>query len=340
MGCLKLDLLEQECKSCEQKMFAVKNTLTSEKSKKNLRSVYLYGFNGKETDTETDLQDYGMRIYNPSLGRFLSVDPLTKQYPELTPYQFASNSPIMMIDLDGLEGVVGLPGYSIRSATATSAAAKRLVNETELASLKALFTDQLPKDLLDHYVHGYDKYLTAPQMEQVRAAPTGIEGITANDQASFSKLLSTMRPGESRFIVRKIEGAATEGGTLGRFEIQLMGTLTVDKNDPTKWEFTGLMRYYDVYDFKTDKAADGGLQRTDWGDTQTDLVDKTLTGKGFKVYSPWVKVHQTSGDQHFDWFKSRMAQGKQNEISNNPKEVKKIQKAKEETDKKNVPAKK
>jgi muramidase (phage lysozyme) len=44
-----------------------------------------------------------MRIYNPSLGRFLSTDPITKEYPELTPYQFASNTPIWGIDLDGLE---------------------------------------------------------------------------------------------------------------------------------------------------------------------------------------------------------------------------------------------
>jgi hypothetical protein len=36
-------------------------------------------------------------------ARFLSVDPLTKDYPELTPYQFASNTPIEGIDLDGLE---------------------------------------------------------------------------------------------------------------------------------------------------------------------------------------------------------------------------------------------
>jgi len=47
--------------------------------------------------------DYGNRIYNPGLGRFLSVDPLTKSYPMLTPYQFASNRPIDGIDLDGLE---------------------------------------------------------------------------------------------------------------------------------------------------------------------------------------------------------------------------------------------
>jgi hypothetical protein len=52
---------------------------------------------------EGNSQDYGMRIYDTRLGRFLSVDPITKQYPELTPYQFASNRPIDGVDLDGLE---------------------------------------------------------------------------------------------------------------------------------------------------------------------------------------------------------------------------------------------
>ena len=70
-------------------------------------SQYRYGFNGKENDNdvkgEGNQQDYGMRIYDSRLGRFLSVDPITNQYPELTPYQFASNRPIQGIDLDGLE---------------------------------------------------------------------------------------------------------------------------------------------------------------------------------------------------------------------------------------------
>jgi RHS repeat-associated protein len=68
-----------------------------------------YGFNGKENDNEVkgegNQQDYGMRIYDPRLGKFLSVDPITKKYPELTPYQFASNRPIDGIDMDGLEYV-------------------------------------------------------------------------------------------------------------------------------------------------------------------------------------------------------------------------------------------
>jgi len=73
----------------------------------NLR--YRFGFNGKENDDvvkgDGNQQDYGMRIYDLKLGRFLTVDPLTKDFAMLTPYQFASNTPISSIDLDGLEAV-------------------------------------------------------------------------------------------------------------------------------------------------------------------------------------------------------------------------------------------
>jgi RHS repeat-associated protein len=68
-------------------------------------NVYRYGFNGKENDNDIEegAQDYGLRIYDPRLGRFLSVDPLTRSYPYYTPYQFAGNTPIANIDLDGAE---------------------------------------------------------------------------------------------------------------------------------------------------------------------------------------------------------------------------------------------
>ncbi len=75
------------------------------------RGVQRYGFNGKEVDSEgmgggSSTYDYGFRIYNAQLGKFLSVDPLTKDYPWYTPYQFAGNKPIWAIDLDGLEEFV------------------------------------------------------------------------------------------------------------------------------------------------------------------------------------------------------------------------------------------
>jgi RHS repeat-associated protein len=72
---------------------------------------YRFGFNGKENDNEVkgkgNQQDYGMRIYDTRLSRFLSVDPLTKSYPYYTPYAFSGNSPIATIDIDGEE--TGIP---------------------------------------------------------------------------------------------------------------------------------------------------------------------------------------------------------------------------------------
>jgi len=70
------------------------------------QGTYRYGFNGKEEDSEWGsqmIQDYGFRIYNPTIGKFLSMDPLTNSYPWYTPYQFAGNKVIQAIDLDGLE---------------------------------------------------------------------------------------------------------------------------------------------------------------------------------------------------------------------------------------------
>lgn len=68
---------------------------------------YRYGFNGKENDNEVkgtgNQQDYGLRIYDPRLGKFLSTDPLSKKYPFYSPYQFAGNTPIFASDLDGGE---------------------------------------------------------------------------------------------------------------------------------------------------------------------------------------------------------------------------------------------
>ena len=81
--------------------------------------AYRYGFNGKENDNDVknitgSQQDYGFRIYDTRLGRFLSVDPISRSYPMLTPYQFASNTPIQAIDLDGLEATTPLQGGSYR----------------------------------------------------------------------------------------------------------------------------------------------------------------------------------------------------------------------------------
>jgi RHS repeat-associated protein len=70
-----------------------------------------YKFNGKELNhkefsdgTGLDWYSYGMREYDPQIGRFFRVDPITDKFYELTPYQYASDNPIRNKDIDGLEG--------------------------------------------------------------------------------------------------------------------------------------------------------------------------------------------------------------------------------------------
>ncbi len=70
-------------------------------------SVYRFGFNGQEKDDEIkgigSSYEFSYRIYDPRLGRFLSVDPLVRSYPWNSSYAFAENDVIRSIDLEGLE---------------------------------------------------------------------------------------------------------------------------------------------------------------------------------------------------------------------------------------------
>jgi RHS repeat-associated protein len=66
---------------------------------------YRYGFNGMEKDDEVKGEgnslDFGARIYDPRLGRWLTVDKRFADYTAFSPYHFSLNSPIKLKDADG-----------------------------------------------------------------------------------------------------------------------------------------------------------------------------------------------------------------------------------------------
>lgn len=74
---------------------------------------YRYGFQGEEKDDEVKGEgnsiSYKYRIHDTRVGRFLSIDPLEKDYPWNSPYAFSENRVIDMIELEGAESAV--PGY-------------------------------------------------------------------------------------------------------------------------------------------------------------------------------------------------------------------------------------
>jgi len=70
-------------------------------------SKYRFEFGGHEKDDEVKGQgnslDFGARIYDSRLGRWLSTDPLQEKYIGLSPFNFCANNPILYLDEDGMK---------------------------------------------------------------------------------------------------------------------------------------------------------------------------------------------------------------------------------------------
>jgi RHS repeat-associated protein len=189
----------------------------------------LHSFNGKENDNEVysgtgTFQDYGMRMYDTRVARFISVDPITREYPELTPFQFASNTPINSIDLDGKESKTSY-SWSVEQAKNVILITKGM--ETVLcAFFSAMF---VPADAIsyDHYAgNTKDPALKKEYQEKAKAAYAEtlingligygigkIAGTVGNFISKYVKTVSTFEASEinSQFILKGLKAPYSTG---------------------------------------------------------------------------------------------------------------------------------
>ena len=62
-----------------------------------------YQFNSKEYQEDLGFYDYGARMYDAEIGRWMAVDPLGEKYYEMTTYNFTFNNPILHVDFNGMD---------------------------------------------------------------------------------------------------------------------------------------------------------------------------------------------------------------------------------------------
>ncbi len=97
-----------------------------------------YKYNGKELDRMNGLDwyDYGARMYESDAIRWGQVDPLCEKKPDITPYAYCSNNPILRIDPTGeydFEGTIGKNTYYPVIAVFPNSNNKDLINDKLVA---------------------------------------------------------------------------------------------------------------------------------------------------------------------------------------------------------------
>jgi RHS repeat-associated protein len=104
-----------------------------------------FGFNGKELDNEAkgegNSYDFGARMYDPRIGRWLTIDPFAAKYPNISPYVFVGNMPIIASDPNGKEIIFDVVQKKDGSLVVIVTVNAKMLNES-----KENYTEEMMKD--------------------------------------------------------------------------------------------------------------------------------------------------------------------------------------------------
>jgi RHS repeat-associated protein len=147
---------------------------------------YRFGFNGKENDNEVkgtgNSVDFGARIYDSRLGRWMSVDPFEQKYPSLSPFQFCANNPIFAIDIEGKYIYVVINEYNSETEKTeiSICKAESIDDLKQIPGIKVLSQTENGKAEIEKFIQSSenDIYLTVTNLPEYKVEGNLVGGST------------------------------------------------------------------------------------------------------------------------------------------------------------------
>ena len=224
-------------------------------------------FQGKDWGTgngvDLNLYDFGARRYDPSIGRWLSQDPLSEKYYNHTPYLFCAGNPLNNFDPLGKAPIYSTTGVFLGTDD-RGLKGIYIVMEKDDFTQGMLHKDALKKQLMDiesnvrnsiedHYATlssrpDYDGYLTKEEADKWWLEGSGNPLYVDISEIDLPDITTESFPEDNSVIYKNfIWGLSNTGKTYGTLRIELL-----DKN--TGEVLIGNQSFVDEYDFSMQKG--------------------------------------------------------------------------------------
>jgi hypothetical protein len=186
------------------------------------------------------------------------------------------------------------PGLYLRSAT-----------WLERRAWLGFFDHYLPRKFLNNYMDDTGAPIVLSLTEMMDVNPIvnirqsqAFAGELRSLQAQVQASAAAGKPSPAvKYINVNGPGQALTNGTLGNFTIRYSGALVV--NTDGNWTFSGVMTFYDIWDF--DPKPFGSSGRSTAGEIKTRVASFALPGSSFEITSVPAVFAQTGVDRSATW---------------------------------------
>ncbi len=169
--------------------------------------------------------NYGARFYDPAIGRFIGVDPISDQFPHVSTYNYAENEPVGSIDLWGLQKVnvndIRNAQGQITSRNVTVSVNMKVLNQSSkdnfmfrssMGKAEAGASRSFKTSFLSRVLDSPEKGLTDNKVR-----------VNVNFDLNIQELNSLDKVSDSDFVGVVVDGVKQSGGsdgTIGRGEFE------------------------------------------------------------------------------------------------------------------------